>query len=190
MQKLLGLLVGAAALAVTSLPANTAVIGTFGTNPTSAAGAFSNDPFGPNVGGAFVDQYTFDLVGAGAFITIATASNTFAAGGIGGPFGIQNFAAAIFQTFDGIIGNGDDVLKFGPQFATLCGSGFCQQLDGLGFLNPGNYYLQIQGTAGTQAGYGGNVSVAETPIPGAAFLFGSVIAGLGGVRLYRRRKTA
>ena len=83
---------------------------------------------------------------------------------------------------------GDDILKFGPQAATLCASNLCQQLDGNGILLGGNYYLAIAGNAGTLAGYGGNLSVAETPIPGAALLFGSVALGVGGLRMYRRRK--
>lgn len=167
-----------------SAPASAAVIGTFGTNPTSAAGAFSNDPNGVGVGGLFTDFYTFDLLGAG-FVTVASATNTFAVGGITGPFGIQNFAAAIFETV-GVPGGGDDILKFGPQFAALCGSGLCQSLDGVGFLQAGSYYLQIAGDAGSLAGYGGNLSVAETPIPGAVWLFATGAAGLGA--LLRRRK--
>jgi hypothetical protein len=181
------MLAGLAALAVTSLPANAVVVGTFGVNPTSAAGAFSNDPNGPGVGGLFTDFYTFDLVGASAFITIASATNTFAVGGINGPFGIQNFAAAIFETV-GVPGGGDDILKFGPQVATLCASGFCQQLDGFGFLDPGSYYLQISGNAGSLAGYGGNLSVSEVPLPGAVWLFGSVVAGVAGAAKLKRLK--
>jgi hypothetical protein len=189
MRKLASLAIGVLALAaaVAVTPAKAATIGTFGTNPTSAAGAFSNDPNGAGVGGLFTDQYTFDLNGP-AFVTVATASNTFAVGGINGPFGIQNFAAAIFETFDNIIGNADDVLKFGPQFATLCASGLCQQLNGNGILQGGSYYLQVQGNAGSLAGYGGNLSVAETPVPGAIWLFGSGVAGLAMLTKRRRKQ--
>jgi len=179
------LLLAAAALLALAMPASAAVIGTFGVNPTSAAGAFSNDPNGVGVGGLFTDQYTFNLIGGPAFVTVASATNTFAVGGVTGPFGIQNFAAAIFQTTDAIIGNGDDVLRFGPQLATLCASGLCQTLDGTGLLFPGMYYLQIQGDAGSLAGYGGNLSVAETPIPGAVWLFGG---GLGLLGMFARGK--
>src|SRR4249919_1960832 len=111
---------------------NADIIGTFGNNPTSAAGAFSNDPNGPLVGGLFTDQYTFTLTGGPVFVSVVTASNTFAFGGVTGPFGIQNFAGAIFDTVDGIPNNGNDVLAFGPQFATLCASGLCQELNGNG----------------------------------------------------------
>jgi hypothetical protein len=79
------LLLATAALIALSLPASAAVIGTFGVNPTSAAGAFSNDPNGPGVGGLFTDDYTFELIGGPQFVTVATASNTFALGGITGP---------------------------------------------------------------------------------------------------------
>jgi hypothetical protein len=157
-------------------PASAAVIGTFGINPTSAAGVFSNDPLGPGVGGLFVDQYTFDLIGGPVFVTVASATNTFAVGGIAGPFSIQNFAAAIFETTDAIIGNADDVLRFGPQFATLDPDGLSQSLSGTGIMFPGHYYLQIQGTAGTLAGYGGNLSVAAVAVP--APLAGAGIPGL------------
>jgi hypothetical protein len=176
----------AAALFAMTATAQPAVVSTFGTNPTSAAGIFANDPNGPGVGGAFTDQYTFSLIGGPQFVTIATATNTFAAGGVGGPFGITSFAASVYQTFDAIIGNGDDVLKFGPQLALLCGSGKCQTLDGEGLLAAGNYYLQISGIAGALAGYGGNLSVAQTPLPPAMLLFGSGLAGLG--LLARRRR--
>jgi hypothetical protein len=117
---------------LTAATTHAATIGTFGVNPTSAAGAFSNDPLGPGIGGIFTDQFTFDLVGGPQFVTVATASNTFAFGGRTGPFGIQNFAASIWQTTDAIIGNGDDVLRFGPQAATLCASGLCQELNASG----------------------------------------------------------
>jgi hypothetical protein len=180
------LLLATALLASFAMPASAAVIGSFGVNPTSAAGAFSNDPNGPGVGGLFTDFYTFDLIGAG-FVTVASATNTFAVGGVTGPFGIQNFAAAIFETV-GVPGGGDDILKFGPQFATLCASGLCQQLDGVGFLQAGSYYLQIAGDAGNLAGYGGNLSVAETPLPGAVWLFLSGLAALGFIGGGSKRK--
>jgi hypothetical protein len=182
------LLLATAALAALSLPASaTIIVPGFCVNPTCAAGAFSNDPNGPGVGGVFFDQYLFTLNGAG-FVTVTTASNTFAAGGITGPFGIQNFSGAIYEIvgLPDVLPGGDDILKFGPQLATLCASGLCQELDGNGFLAAGNYYLAIAGNAGSLAGYGGNLSVAEVPIPGAVWLFGGGLAGLGA--MLRRRK--
>jgi hypothetical protein len=193
MRKLLTLLAGCAALAASSLPANSAIVGTFGLNPTSAQGDFSNDPNGPLAGGVFFDQYLFLLNGA-SFITVTTASNTFASGGITGPNGIQNFTGALYEVVglpDALPG-GDDILRFGPQSATLCASGLCQQLAGSGIVGPGLYYLAVAGIAGTTAGYGGNLSVAQlaTPIPGAAVLFGTVLAGVAGVTGYKRRRRA
>jgi len=183
------LLLAAATLLALAMPASAAVINTFGVNPTSAAGAFSNDPNGPGVGGVFFDQYTFNLIGPG-FITVTTASNTFAAGGVTGPFGIQNFTGAIYEIVGAIdpLPGGDDILRFGPQAATLCGSGLCQELNGTGFVPGGNYYLAIAGNAGSLAGYGGNLSVAETPLPGAVWLFAG---GLGLIGMFAgRRKRA
>jgi hypothetical protein len=188
MKILLAALATACTLAIAA-PARAVVIGTFGINPTSAAGAFSNDPLGPGVGGLFTDQFTFDLIGAPVFVTVASATNTFAIGGVNGPFGIVNFAAAIFETTDAIIGNGDDVLRFGPQFATLDPDGLSQSLSGTGIMFPGHYYLQLQGTAGTLAGYGGNLSVAAVPGPIAgAGIPGMLIAMAGLWGLARRRK--
>jgi hypothetical protein len=187
------LLLAAAALVALSLPASASIIGPgFGINPTSAAGAFSNDPNGPGVGGVFFDQYLFNLVGGPAFVTVTTASNTFAIGGITGPFGIQGFTGAIYEIVGAVdpLPGGDDILKFGPQVASLCGSGLCQQLDGVGLMLPGSYYLAIAGNAGQFAGYGGNLSVAETPIPGAVWLFASGAAGLGALLRRRKKKEA
>jgi hypothetical protein len=177
---------------VLAMPASSkaAIIGTFGVNPTSAAGAFSNDPNGPLVGGLFQDQYTFDLVGGPTFVTVASATNTFAIGGVTGPFGIQNFAAAIFLDPDGTIGNGDE-LKFGPQFATISADGLSQELNGSGLLNAGHYYLQIQGNAGALAGYGGNLSVSGVPGPIAgAGLPGLLAAAFALLGLNRRRNAS
>jgi hypothetical protein len=179
-----------AALFLMSTAANAATIGTFGVNPTSAQGAFSNDPNGPLLGGLFQDQFTFSLVGGPVFITVASATNTFATGGVTGPFGIQNFAASIYQTFDAIIGNGDDVLKFGPQLATLDVGGLSQSLSGNGLFLPGDYYLQMSGDAGALAGYGGNLSTFGVPGPVVgAGLPGLIAAGMLLFGAYRRRAT-
>jgi hypothetical protein len=184
------LLLATALTLAMSVSAMASVIDSFGPNPTSAAGAFSNDPNGPLVGGLFYDQYTFTLIGT-SFVSVVTASNTFAIGGIDGPFGIQNFTGAIYEIVGLIdpLPGGDDILRFGPQAATLCASGLCQELNGNGILQGGDYYLAIAGTAGALAGYGGNLSVAElaeTPLPAAVWLFGSALGG--GAFMLRRRK--
>src|SRR4029077_11080916 len=177
------LLLTTATLLAWTVAGNAAIVGNFGTDPTSAQGAFANDPNGPGVGGLFTDFYTFHL-SEGAFITVANATNTFARGGLTGPCGIQNFAAAIFQTV-GVPGGGDDILKFGPQFATLNDGGLSQSLNGIGFLNSGDYYLQVAGNAGTLAGYGGNFSVAAVPEPST---WAMMLVGFGALAWFGMRK--
>lgn len=146
-------------LATTVLLATTAisradVITDLGVNPTSSAGAFSNDP----TPGVFNDQYTFQLVGGPTFFTIASATNVFPS-----PTDfITDFNGSVFLQV-GAIGGGDDVLVLGPQFATAnCGPD-CQGFGGSALLDAGNYYLNIAGTAGETSGYGGNIAVAAVP---------------------------
>ena len=67
------LLMSTALAAVLLLPgggANAAIIANLGINPTSAQGDFSNSPGG----GAFEDQFTFQLVGGPAFLTIGSVT--------------------------------------------------------------------------------------------------------------------
>jgi hypothetical protein len=179
------LLLAAVALVALSLPASAAIIGGgFGVNPTSNAGAFSNGPGA----GAFFDQYLFTLTGD-SFVTVTSATNTFADGNINGPNGITSFTGAIYEIVGAVdpLPGGDDILRFGPQAAVMCGSGKCQTLDGTGIMNAGSYYLAIAGNAGATAGYGGNLSVQAVPLPAAAWLFGSGLIGIGALRLKRRR---
>ena len=192
MKKVTALLAGVAALAALSMPAQAVVIDDLGINPTSAAGHFSNDPLGPGLGGLFYDQYTFQLIGGPQFITVASATNTFASGGIGGPFGITSFAGAIYEIVGAIDAapGGNDILRFGPQFASLCNSGLCQTLDGVGLLNPGNYYLAISGNAGTLAGYGGDLSVAAVPIPAVGTGIPGIIGAVGGLIYWAKKRRA
>ncbi len=68
------LLLATAALAALTTAGNAAVVGDLGINPTSSAGAFSNQNL-PT--GAFADQWTFQLVGAEQFLTIGSATNVF-----------------------------------------------------------------------------------------------------------------
>ena len=70
------LLMSTALAAVLLLPgggANAAIIANLGINPSSAQGDFSNSPGG----GAFEDQFTFQLVGGPLFLTIASVTNVF-----------------------------------------------------------------------------------------------------------------
>jgi hypothetical protein len=167
----------AVALSLIAGPASAGVISSFGTNPTSAQGFFSNDPNGgPNIGGAFSDQYTFDLLGP-KFITVASATNSYPGGSATTDF-ITGFQAAIFEIVGAIgPGGGADILKFGPQFAAIGADS--QTLSGKGLLDGGSYYLQISGNAGTTAGYGGNfATISAVPIPAALPLFGTALGGL------------
>ena len=70
------LLLSTALAAVLLLPgggANAAIIANLGVNPSSAQGDFSNSPGG----GAFEDQFTFQLVGGPQFFTIGSVTNVF-----------------------------------------------------------------------------------------------------------------
>jgi len=181
------LLLAAAFALATVASAGADTISNLGTNPTSGAGAFSNtDPgTGASGSGLFADLYNFDLVG-NQILTIAFAVNTFAGGT--SQF-ITNFTGTVFSDgANGVPGGGDDVAVLGPELAVACiGIPSCQIFGGSAVLPGGNYYLLITGDAAVNAGYGGNLSTnAETPIPGAIWLFASGAAGLGA--LLRRRK--
>ena len=58
----------AAALLLPGGGANAAIIANLGVNPASSQGDFSNSPGG----GAFQDQFTFQLVGGPKFLSIAS----------------------------------------------------------------------------------------------------------------------
>jgi LPXTG-motif cell wall-anchored protein len=165
-------------------------VSSLGTNPTSGAGAFANTDPGTGAGGsgAFADIYKFDLVGA-QILTIAFATNTFASGD---PQFITNFQGAVVNDgADNAPGGGDDFVVLGPELAVACNAiPNCQVFGGSAVLGGGHYYLLITGNAGVDAGYGGNLSTsAETPLPAAVWLFGSVLGG-GGLLLRRRKKQA
>ena len=154
------LLAGAALLAMT-VAGNAAVITPLGTNPTSAAGHFSNDVFGTT----FEDQYTFTLEGGPQFVTIASATNVYAAPA---DF-ITGFTGQLFQQVgavdpDGVIG---DDIGFGAITAVACPTDpdGCQILGGRRLLPEGSFYLEITGTGGGQAGYGGDLTVTAVPGP-------------------------
>lgn len=173
------LLLATAALVTLSLPVSAATVGNLGINPHSSQGNFTNAPGA----GLFEDQILFQLIGGPQFITIASVTNTFAAPS---DF-ITDFTAAVWNTGgDGIVNNGDDFAVIGPVAAGPCNVPLCQGMSGTALLDPGSYYIEMTGDAGATAGYAGNLSVAETPIPGAVWLFGSGVVGLGA--LLRRRK--
>jgi hypothetical protein len=183
------LLLATAAVLAFSASAMADTITSLGTNPTSGAGAFSNTDPGTGAGGSglFADIYKFDLVG-GQILTIAFATNTFASGA---PQFITNFQGAVVNDGpDNVPGGGDDSIVLGPELGAACVAiPNCQVFGGSAILGSGHYYLLISGNAGVDAGYGGNLSTsAETPIPGAIWLFGSALAAFGLVTRNQRKK--
>jgi hypothetical protein len=154
------LLLATAALLALSGGANAAIIANLGINPSSAQGDFSNSVGG----GAFEDQFTFQLVGGPQFITIASVTNVFA-----NPTDfITNFTAAVWSTgADDILNNGDDVAVIGPVAATPClFVTSCQGAAGSAIINAGNYYLEFTGIGGGTSGYGGNLATSPLAVPG------------------------
>jgi hypothetical protein len=172
-------------LGLASSPASAVVVGDLGINPTSSAGAFSNQNL-PT--GAFADQWTFQLAGAEQHLTIASATNVFPQTS---DF-IANFNGSVYEivgTIDPTPGTGDDILLLGPAFGGPgCGAN-CQIFGGSAILPIGDYYLNIAGTAGSTAGYGGNLAttaVGGVPEPStwAMMLLGFASVGF---MAYRRR---
>jgi hypothetical protein len=185
------LLLAAATVLAMSASAMADTVSSLGTNPTSGAGAFSNTDPGTGLGGSglFADIYTFNLVGD-QVLTIAFATNTFASGT---PQFISNFQGAVVNDgADNAPGGGDDFVVLGPELAASCvGIPNCQVFGGSAVLSGGSYYLLITGNAGVDAGYGGNLSTfAETPLPAAVWLFGSVLGGGGLLLRHRKKKQA
>jgi len=166
--------------------ADAAIIQDLGVNPTSAQGDFRN-----SVGGAtFEDQYTFQLLGAPQFVSIASATNVYTGAG---DF-ITGFTGQLFQVVGTVdpSGPGGDDIGFGAIGATPCAGDptGCQILSGRRLLGEGNYYLEISGTGGGSAGYGGNLTtVGVVPIPGMALAVPFGALGFGWLAR-RRRKSA
>jgi hypothetical protein len=179
-----------AAALLLSQPARADTVVSLGTNPNSGAGAFANTNPGTGAGGSgpFTDIYTFNLVGGPQFLTIASVTNVFASVD---QF-ITGFTGAVLNDGpNGVPGGGDDFAVIGPVGATPCVLvPNCQGFAGAALLNTGNYYLQITGSAGVNAGYGGNLSVAAAvpgPVAGAG-LPGLIAAAATFFGLLRRRR--
>jgi hypothetical protein len=188
------LLLATAALLALSTASHAIVITNLGVNPNSSQGDFSTAPGG----GAFANEFTFQLVGGPMFITAASATNVFPGGSATSDF-ITDFTAFIRAQLGGAPAPGDPIV-LGPQVAAPCSFAptTCQGLGGTALVNPGNYYLQFTGIGGGTSGYGGNLSVFATsvpPVPGpivGAGIPGLIAAlfGMIGLRTYRRRRSA
>ena len=75
----------------------------------------------------------------------------------------------------------------GPVAAIACQVSNCQGMAGSAILAPGLYYAQLEGFAGSTAGYAGNISTAAIPVPAALPLFATALAGMGLLGWKRRR---
>jgi hypothetical protein len=184
------LLLSAALLGLSAMSANAATVLNLGVNPDSITGAFSSISFGgtgKTGSGAFDDQITFQLVGGPAFLTIASVTNVYAKAS---DFITGFTGKVLFLGADGVLGGigaNADTTVIGPTAATACPlTPNCQGFAGSAILTlVGNYALDLSGVGGGTSGYGGNLAVAEVPIPGALALFATGLVGLG---MLRRRK--
>lgn len=177
------LLLATAALAALTTASNAAVIGDLGVNPTSSQGAFNN---GALPTGSFADQWTFQTVG-NQLLTIGSATNVYP-----DPVNdfITNFTGSVFEIVGSIDlnpGSGDDVLVLGPATAVPdnCGAG-CQVFGGVALLSTGNFYLNIEGSAGSHAGYGGDLAVITPGVPEPS-TWAMMLVGFLGIGFARMR---
>jgi hypothetical protein len=173
------LMTSATLLTLTSVSQADIVVN-LGVNPTSATGRFADQVNG----GAFIDRYTFELVGGPQFLTIASATNAYPQPS---DF-ISNFTGSVFRQV-GAIGGGDDIRVIGPVAASdNCGL-LCQGFGGNAILTAGNYYLQISGVGGGTSGYGGDLgTVGQVAAVPEASTWAMMILGFFGLGTMAYRK--
>ena len=181
--------IAAALLCVTALPlrAATATIADLGVNPNLSVPSPAN-----STGAPFAEDYLFQLTGPTTFS--AVISNSFA----GNPGAeITGLSLAVYSCTVCPVGPYPAPQASGVLVATL--NFVLQTLPGVshtanlfGSLGAGSYFLEVTGTGGTGASYGGNVSAiggrADVPLPAAFPLFASGLGVLGMVMLRRRTR--
>ena len=178
------LLLAATALLAMSTAGNALIIADLGNNPNSATGHFSNSVLGTT----FDDQYTFHLVNFPSFVAFASATNDF----LTPEDFITGFTGQLFNSgLNGLPGGGDDIAFGPPVSAVPCPDNptGCQVLSGSAILDPGNYFLNISGTGGGTAGYGGDLTTRGVPGPLAGAGIPGLVAACIGLFALRRRRT-
>lgn len=145
------------------------------TIPGSVSGSYP-------LGFEFYDDYVFTVTGAVANSVTSTIS-------MGALLGISNLQARLFQLttplpYIGAPPSGTLIQAWGAAFS--CGTGCSGESVVLAntVLAPGTYVLELRGiVSGSLSGsYGGALNLTPIPVPAAAWLFGSALAGMGWLR--------
>lgn len=179
------LLLATTALLALSGAADAGFVGSLGNNPNSSTGHFSNSVLGTT----FTDDWTFQLIGGPQFVAFASATNDFA-----GPTDfITNFQGQLWSFGPNLVyGGGDDFAVNPAAVSHPCvdNPDNCQALSGSALLTAGGYFLQITGTGGGTAGYGGNLTTAViTPVPEASTWAMMILGflGVGGLAMRKQQ---
>ncbi|HET8711029.1 MAG TPA: VPLPA-CTERM sorting domain-containing protein, partial [Spongiibacteraceae bacterium] len=134
----------------------------------------------------FYDDYIFTIAG-GSVSTISASVN------LGDIYGIENFQARLYS-FDSnpllpVLGTpvGGAIDAWSTTYTGILGSSVTVNVLDNVQLGAGTYVLELRGAVANFGGsYGGILHVAAVPVPAAAWLMGSAMLGLFGVR--RRSK--